>query len=131
MRLRCAALKCETPLYKVKHLRSVPKLIDGLASYAKMTSFESEFGTEASTNSLRCCAACYVLLHRLSSSQSKGTLEVNSTENVVGRPPVAYKTTLKRTQRRIRKNVQKSVWPKMAALKVEVQNMGVSYEEIC
>ena len=70
VRLRCSASKCTTPLYKLKHLKSLPKPAHALSPEAKKTFLENEFGSVALISSLRCCA-CYVRLHRLSSSVSK------------------------------------------------------------
>ena len=93
IRLRCAASKCTTPLYKLKHLKSLPKSVDGLSPEAKKTFLENEFGSVALISSLRCCGACYVRLHRLSSSINKSVPQPPSTNNSVqsqvGRPSVS------------------------------------------
>lgn len=89
VRLRCSATKCTTPLYKLKYLKSLPKSVDGLSPEAKKTFLENEFGSVALISSLRCCGACYVRLHRLSSSVN------NSVQNQVGRPSVSYELASK------------------------------------
>ena len=45
IRLLCSALKCTTPLYKLKHLKSIPKSADGLPSEANKLFLENEFGS--------------------------------------------------------------------------------------
>ena len=140
IRLRCSASKCTTPLYKLKHLKSLPKSVDGLSPEAKKTFLENEFGSVALINSLRCCGACYVRLHRLSSSVNKSAaqpLPANNSvqnqvaQNQVGRPSVSYEQASKRTQRRIRNKLKTCARQKVTELKTEVENMGASYEEIC
>ena len=134
-RLRCSVSKCTTPLYKLKHLKSLPKSVDGLPPEVKKTFLENEFGSVALISSLRCCGACYVRLHRLSSSVNKSVPQSlsanNSVQNQVGRPPVSYEQASERTQRRIRGKLKNSARQKVAELKTEVENMGASYEEIC
>jgi len=135
IRLRCSALKCSTPLYKLKHLKSLPKSVDGLPPEAKKTFLENEFGSVALITGLRCCGACYVRLHRLSSSVNKSVPQSlsanNSVQNQVGRPSVSYELASKRTQLRIRNKLKTCARQKVAELKTEVENMGASYEEIC
>lgn len=135
IRLRCSASKCTTPLYKLKHLKSLPKSVDGLPPEAKKTFLENEFGSVVLISSLRCCGACYVRLHRLSSSVDKSVPQPlsanNSVQNQVGRPSVSYEQASKRTQRRIRNKLKTCARQKVAELKTEVENMGASYEEIC
>ena len=100
---------------------------------------ENEFGSVALISSLRCCGACYVRLHRLSSCVNKSCaqpLPANNSvqhqvaQNQVGRPSVSYEQASKRTQRRIR-NIKTCARQKVTELKTEVENMGASYEEIC
>lgn len=137
IRLRCSALKCTTPLYKIKHLKAVPKSVDGLPCEARKLFLENEFGSVALTSSLRCCAACYVRLHRLVSSQNnippQPLSPSNCTENPVsvGRPTLAYEMASKRTQRRMRNKLKMCARQKVAELQAEVENMSACYEEIC
>ena len=135
IRLRCSASKCTTPLYKLKHLKSLPKSVDGLSPEAKKTFLENEFGSVAPISSLRCCGACYVRLHRLSSSIKKSVPQPpsanNSVQSQVGRPSVSYELASKRTQRRIRNKLKTCARRKVAELKTKVENMGALYEEIC
>jgi len=79
--LRCSASKCSTPLYKLKHLKSLSKSADGLPPEAKKTFLENEFGSVALISSLGCCGACYVRLHRLSSSINKSVPQPLSANN--------------------------------------------------
>ena len=134
IRLRCSASKCATPLYKLKHLKSLPKSVDGLPPEAK-TFLENEFGSVVLISSLRCCGACYVRLHRLSSSVDKSVPQPlsanNPVQNQVGCPSVSYEQASKRTQRRIRNKLKTCARQKVAELKTEVENVGASYEEIC
>ncbi|KAJ7354790.1 nuclear receptor corepressor 2 [Desmophyllum pertusum] len=101
IRLRCSALKCTTPLYKLKHLKSLPKSIDDLQTEPKKAFMENEFGRVVLISGLRCCAACYVRLHRLSRNQNNSTPQPlppsNSAQTPVGHPPAAYETASKRT----------------------------------
>ena len=110
--LRCSASKCITPLYKLKHLKSLPKSVHALFPEGKKTFLENEFGSVALISSLRCCGACYVRLHRLSSSVNKSVplppSANNSVQNQVGRPSVSYELASKRTQRRIRNKLKTS-----------------------
>ena len=135
IRLRCSASKCTTPLYKLKHLKSPPKSVDGLSPEAKKTFLENEFGSVAPISSLRCCGACYVRLHRLSSSIKKSVPQPpsanNSVQSQVDCPSVSYELASKRTQQRIRNKLKTCARQKVAELKTEVENMGASYEEIC
>ena len=135
VRLRCSATKCTTTLYKLKYLKSLPKSVDGLSPEAKKTFLENEFGSVALISSLRCCGACYVRLHKLSSSVNKIVSQPpsvnNSVQNQVGRPSVSYELASKRTQERIRNKLKTCARQKVAELKTEVENMGASYEEIC
>lgn len=135
LRLRCSATKCATPLYKLKYSKSLPKSEDGLSPEAKKTFLENEFGSVALISSLRCCGACYVRLHRLSSSKNKIVSQPqsvnNSLQNQVGRPSVSYELPSKRTQQRIQNKLKTCAKQKVAELKTEVENMGASYEEIC
>ena len=55
----------------------------------------------------------------------------NAVQNQVGRPSVSYELASKRTRQRIRNKLKTCAWQKVAELKTEVENMGVSYEEIC
>ena len=102
LRLRCSATKCATPLYKLKYSKSLPKSEDGLSPEGKKTFLEKEFGSVALISSLRCCGACYVRLHRLSSSKNKIVSQPqsvnNSLQNQVGHPSVSYELPSKRTQ---------------------------------
>ena len=129
--LRCSASKCTTPLYKLKHLKSLPKSVDGLSPEDKKTFSKNEFGSVALISSLRCCGVCYLRLHRLSSSVNRSVPQSlfakNSIQNQVGRPPVSYELASKRTQWRIPLSARQ----KVAELKTEVENMGESYDEIC
>ena len=137
VRLRCSATKCTTPLYKLKYLKSLPKSVDGLYPEAKKTFLENEFGSVALISSLRCCGACYVRLHRLSSSENKIVSQPqsvnNSVQNQVGCPSVPYElpNISKRTQQRIQNKLKTCAQQKVAELKTEVENKGASYEEIC
>ena len=135
IRLRCSASKCTTPPYKLKHLKSLPKSVDGLSPEAKKTFLENGFAGVALISSLRCCGACYVRLHRLSSSLNKSVPQPpsanNSVKSQVGRSSVSYELASKRTRRRIRKKLKTCARKKVAELKTEVENMGASYEEIC
>ena len=116
-------------------MKSLPKSVDGLCPEAKKTFLENEFGSVAPISSLRCCGACYVRLHRLSSSIKKSVPQPpsanNSVQSQVGHPSVSYELASKRTQRRIRNKLKTCARQKVAELKTEVENMGASYEEIC
>ena len=79
--LRCSASKCSTPLHKLKHLKPLSKSADGLPPEAKKTFLENEFGSVALISSPRCCGACYVRLHRMSSSVNKSVPQPLSANN--------------------------------------------------
>ena len=130
--LRCSASKCTTPLYKLKHLKSLP---NDLFPGAKKTFFEKKVWLCGPHKQFKCCGACHVRLHRLSPSVNKSVPQPlsanNSIQNQVGCPPVSYELASKRTQRRIRNTLKNCARQKEAELKTEVENMGASNEEIC
>ena len=131
IRLRCSASKCTTPQYKLKHLKSLPKSVDGLPPEAKKTFLENEFGSVVLISSLRCCGACYVRSSSVDKSVPQPLSANNSVQNQVGRPSVSYEQASKGTQQRIRNKLKTCARQKVAELKTEVENMGASYEEIC
>ncbi|KAL9956877.1 hypothetical protein ACROYT_G038430 [Oculina patagonica] len=98
---------------------------------------QNEFDSVALSANLRCCAACYVRLHRLSSSNKNSTqnsiLSPSSSVKTdsVGRPPSSFANASKRTKRRIKKKLKMCTRQKMNELKADVEKMGASYEEIC
>ena len=111
IRLRCSALKCKTPHYKVKHLKSVPQSVGDLPTEKRNYFLQNDFGSVALSENLRCCTACYIRLHRLSCNDKNSTLgqpssPSSSVKNSVGRPPSRFENASKRTQRRIKKNIK-------------------------
>ncbi|KAL9982162.1 hypothetical protein ACROYT_G010973 [Oculina patagonica] len=136
-RLRCSASKCKTPQYKIKHLKSVPQSVGELPTDIRNALVQNEFDSVALSANLRCCAACYVRLHRLSSSNKNSTqnsiLSPSSSVKTdsVGRPPSSFANASKRTKRRIKKKLKMCTRQKMNELKADVEKMGASYEEIC
>ena len=114
IRLRCSAVKCKTPHYKIKYLKSVPQSVSDLPTEKRNSFLQNEFGSVALSGNLRCCAACYIRLHRLSYSLRHQALVKNS----VGRPPSRFKNASKRTQRRIKKNIKICTKRKIFELKV-------------
>ena len=97
---------------------------------------QDEFGSVAPSDNLRCCAACYLRLHRLLHNTNNSTMVEllpprSSVQNSVGRPPSCFESASKRTQRRISKKLKMCARQKMDELKADVENMGASYEEIC
>lgn len=136
IRLRCSALKCKTPHYKIKHLKSVPQSVGDLPTEKRNYFLQNEFGSVTLSGNLRCCAACYIRLHRLLCNNKNSTLvqpssPSSSVKNSVGRPPSHFENASKRTQRRIKKNIKICTRQKIDELKADVKKMGASYEEIC
>ena len=76
IRLRCSAVKCKTPHYKIKDLKSVPESVGDLPTEKRNSFLQNEFGSVALSKNLRCCAACYVRLHRLSCNKENSTLVI-------------------------------------------------------
>ena len=138
VRLRCSAVKCKTPQCKIKYLKSVPQSVGDLPTEKRNSFLQNEFGRVALSGNLRCCAACYVRLHRLPCNKENSALVIiqpsppsTSVKNSVGRPPSRFENASKRTQRRIKKNIKICTKQKIDELKADVEKMGASYEEIC
>ena len=74
-RLRCSAVKRKTPHYKIKYLKSVPQSVGDLLK-KEILFLQYEFGSVALSGNLRCCAACYIRLHRLSCNNENSTLVI-------------------------------------------------------
>ena len=104
---KCAVKGCSTLQKKQSILKQLPNWVSELAPAAKLH-LNLKYGLTAQTN--KCCASCYLKLHRASAEISAMLKNKDSCLPSelpkVGRPPTPYEEASKRTKEKIIKKAE-------------------------